>query len=492
VTTDDGALVECLREYAPQALEATATPGLNIALGRGDDVLWEEGFGLADRVTGRAMSSATVTRAGSISKLYTAVAVMQLVEQGALGLHDQVRAHLPELPIVNPHGEREVTVYDLLTHRSGLMPNDGGCRLGAPPALADWLDDAYRAEHTGAYGGVLPRWSRKTGAEWQYSNLGIATLGRLVEVANPDGLEFCAYVNRHVIEPLGMTSTVFAPSADAEHLPADVIERVSVGYARFGRMLVASPTLQLAEYPAGSLLTTPGDHVRLLLMLMNGGTFGGHRVLRPTTVRLMLAPQAELPGVPHGAQGLVVRLSDRAGGSFGHAGAMMWGWWNEGRAYPERGLAGVVCANVWDMLGYFEPKHEEAQDLIFELLERWPGRAARPRPAPDSVAWRTSYLLGLMMVERLHGALGIGERLDEAAMETMAASPNDDRLWDADGFRAGAHDMLAVEPTVQEIGAALQDGRLRASLDDLRLRFRQLGGAGPLPVPAIRPEGTFQ
>lgn len=482
---DDEALIERLREYAPQMLEATVTPGLSIALGRGDDVLWEEGFGVTDRATGRGMSATTVTRAGSMAKLYTAVAVMQLVEQRALGLHDHVRAYLPELPIVNPLGEREVTVYDLLTHRSGLMPDDGGCRFGAPAALAECLEDAYRSEHTAAYGGVLPRWSGKTGAEWQYSNLGIATLGRVVEVTNPEGLDFCGYVNRHVVEPLGMSSTVFAPSADAEHVPTDLIDRVSVGYARFGRMFVASPTLQLAEYPAGSLLTTPGDHVRLLLMLMNGGSFRGQRLLRPETVRLMLTPQVELPGVPGGTQGLVVRLSDRAGSSFGHAGAMMWGWWNEGRAYPEQGVALVVCANVWDMLGHLGPKHEEAQDLIFELVERWPGGPLPSRPAPGLAAWRTSYLLGLIMVERLHGALGVLEGLDEATIDSMAASPNDDPLWDADGFRAGAHDLLAVEPTLQQIHAALQDGRLRASLDDLRLCYRQLGGAGPLPVPVL-------
>ena len=93
-TASHAGLVEALRVLVPRVLAATGTPGLNLAVARGDDLIHEQGFGLADVAAGRPMTPETVARAGSISKLYTATAVMQLVEEDRLALDEPVSSYV--------------------------------------------------------------------------------------------------------------------------------------------------------------------------------------------------------------------------------------------------------------------------------------------------------------------------------------------------------------------------------------------------------------
>src|SRR6185295_19881058 len=106
--------------------------------------LWERGYGWADLAKQTPMTPATVTRAGSMSKTYTGTAVMQLVEQGVLGLDQPVNQYLRDFKVTNPLGPRDITVRDLLTHTGGLSEVDARyADLGPAQTAHDYLVSVF-------------------------------------------------------------------------------------------------------------------------------------------------------------------------------------------------------------------------------------------------------------------------------------------------------------------------------------------------------------
>lgn len=495
----DGRLIAALRSYIPEAMRVTGAPGLNLAVARRGKTIWEAGFGLADLATKSPMTPDTVTRAGSMTKLYTATAVMQLVEQGKLDLVAPVNRYVKDLCLVNPLGRREITLLDLLTFRSGLSADTAGAAFGAPKPLGEYLRIAYGQQTLQEYGGTIASWSDEVGGSYQYSNLGIATLGHIVELTNPDRLTFSEYVQYRVIEPLRMSSTILPPVQDATHVERSVLSRLSTGYARFGSVYVPTPSIQSGAYPATALMTTPGDHMRLMLALLNGGQTDGARILNEDSVRQMLTPRLPLvPGTPPGTglwTGLIVRLHDlkRVEHWFGHAGMHPWGWWNDSLAFPRQGFALVLSTNSVDMMRWHGAPQEPLSTLIAEFISHWLQRESgcRKTDGPRSFAWKASYLTGVMMVERLRGLLGIEDLLTPQAVEemcvgTVADNPGvgDFEIWESTGFRAGVQDTLKVGRTPRAIQAFLQSDDLSVPAEELRLLALRLGGYGELPVPA--------
>jgi CubicO group peptidase (beta-lactamase class C family) len=460
-------------------------PGLNIALGLDGEVIWEEGFGYADLARKRPMTPATVIRSGSMGKTYTATAVMQLVEQGIVGLHRPINDYL-DFRITNTLGERDITPYDLLTHRSGLTVNSAHSTLRTPIPLREHIPHAYAGTHHENYDGrTTPLWGAKVGEEFQYSNLGMATLGYLVECANPGGLSFSEYQQRYIIDPLGMTSTQYPPVQDAAHVRPDIFAEMSTGYASLGPIRLPTPDIFFADFPAGGVVTTPGDHIRVLLAYLNDGRYNGYQLLKAETVRMMLTPQTD-----RGPEGLLGRVGitwglfdvGKPNHYFGHGGAHMYGWHSNYRAYPELGIALVIATNQWPM---FKTRYA-AHNLIADFIVSWMrcvARTAVPRPTL-SWAWKASYVVGLTMVASIR-QLGISDSLSTEMVESMASGAqirhegeNGEPLWDADGFRAGFADMLQVEPTPHAIESFMQSDRMRVSPGELELLRRELGAVG--------------
>jgi len=173
-SVDDAELVSALMEYVPEVLRVNRTPGLGVALARGGRVIWEQGFGVADMATGRPMTAEMTLRSGSMGKVYTATAAMQLVQRGELALDAAINDYLTTFQVTNSLGARPITVRDLLTHRSGLAGNSGGCNLAAPPPLGEHLAAVYGKGINDFYHGSLgPMWSRPVGEQFEYSNTGI-------------------------------------------------------------------------------------------------------------------------------------------------------------------------------------------------------------------------------------------------------------------------------------------------------------------------------
>ena len=196
-------LIDAVRAFSLDVLDVAATPGLAVALALNGEMAWEAGFGLADVSRERLMTPDSVSRVGSISKIYTAIAVLQLVEAGVLSLDKPASEYVPELTVHNPHGPGKVRLRDLLTFQSGLNLDTTGCQFSLPASLGAYLKDAYAAERRTEYGSVFPTWLAPVGAQYAYSNLGIATLAYVVERTNPEGLRFCEYVQRNIFGRLG-------------------------------------------------------------------------------------------------------------------------------------------------------------------------------------------------------------------------------------------------------------------------------------------------
>ncbi|MBM4187017.1 MAG: beta-lactamase family protein [Gemmatimonadetes bacterium] len=495
LTDSERRLVAVLQEDIPQILRLVGTPGLNLAIARRGGVIWEAGFGWADLERRIPMTASTVTHSGSMGKTYTATAVMQLVERGQLELDAPVNRYLGGWTITNPLGGREVTVRDLLTHRSGLAPNAAWSVRRAPTPLEAHLRRAYARERNDFYGGAAsPTWSAKAGEKYQYSNLGIATLGYLVQVTNPERLSFSDYVQKHIIDPLGMRSTQYPPVQDSLHIRPEIWRRMSRGYAGFGTARIPTPEIYFEDHPAGTVVTVPRDHVRLLLAMMNGGTLGGYRLLAPETVRQMLTPYqqtgTDAEFEPSGV-GLVWNLRDwnTEQRSFEHGGAHMWGWTNHFVAYPDLDLAIAVFMNQWSLPDDGQGARYREARLVIDLVRGWVSRerANTPRHLPvRSWAWKVSYVQGLMMVESTNGALGIAERFSRTDIDKMVrgAAPRADRYrtiqWDPAGFRAGVADLSAAELTPAGIAAFLASDRLQVLPEELPLIYLELGGRGNL------------
>ncbi|WP_194914367.1 serine hydrolase domain-containing protein [Catenulispora rubra] len=446
-------LAEALDALVPEILTLCKAPGMSVALGVDGEVVWAQGYGYADLATGRPMMPTTVGPTGSDAKPYTATAALQLVDRGLVGLDDPVNDHLGDLRVTNPHGQREITLRDLLIHRSGLGSDLGFCDLVPPPVLGDLLKKILAEGRTDAYqGSLLPLWATPVGAHYQYSNVGIGLVGYLVERLNPDGVSFSEWVRRHVFTPLAMTSTCFPPAQHPDHVPADLLARRSTGYATLDGFQFRLPQIHAGVYPAGTALTTPSDHARFLLAMAAGGRLGDVRILRPETAAAMVSPQAGRGPDPESAVGFVWNVFQHGSPGYhvGHGGEYMWGWNQVSRFWPERRIAVTASVNQWDLgdQGSSERPSHLAGRLLLGVVGAWV-EGADPRPLRTPAAAR-SHVAGLLVGDRLTTRIGV--RVGPADLDVRGIVEGsvvaEGTPWDPEAFGAAVRDVAATDGTI--------------------------------------------
>jgi len=314
-----------------------------------------------------------------------------------------------------------------------------------------------------------------------------------VEVTNPEGLSFSDYVQKHIMDPLGMTSSQYPPVQDAVHVRPEIFERMSTGYAKWGHVDVPTVTMYFADYPAGTVVTIPRDHIKLLLAYMNDGAYNDYQLLQPETVKLMLEPHredafggAELTEIQLGLVWLLYRHG-RYDASFSHGGAHMFGWNNDFRAYPGLDVAVAVFTNHWGM-GTVDRENL----FIFDFIRTWIMNEepfVEPTAPSADWAWKTSYVIGLLMTDSLKGMLGIPEPLTPDMIEAMAAGAllrdehfNASAGWDADAFRTGVEDILSVDWTAYGVREFLRSDELEVTKEELATILVELGGKPQAPL----------
>lgn len=210
------------REHLQAVMSRRKIPGAGAFVRRGAEVLFDEGVGLADREAARPVTTETIFGIGSVTKCFTCVAIMQLVDAGKLAVTDPVSDYLPKLTEATGSDLTGITLHHLMSNSSGLPPL---------PFLAHALVRAYRddpskdllkidlekmpepidttdelVEHI-AEGGI--ELLAPPGTLFSYSNDGFAMLGRIIELVSGESYE--DYVHSHILAPLGMTRSLFDP-----------------------------------------------------------------------------------------------------------------------------------------------------------------------------------------------------------------------------------------------------------------------------------------
>jgi CubicO group peptidase (beta-lactamase class C family) len=280
-----------LSARAEKILNSRASVGLALGVVRPDGLEQFHAHGVADVTTRQPVTADTVFRVASITKTFTAVAVMQLWEQGRLDLDSPASEYLRAYAIVPGQAEwPPATLRHLLTHTAGIgeeVPRTAALRRDFGESVPADQPVPTLAEH---YGGEL-RLDTEPGTRFRYTDHGPATLGQVVE--DVSGMPFAQYLRKHVFAPLGMFDTDLERSD--RFLP-----RLATGYTLGSRGAGAVPDRAWVTAGASSAYSTPRDMARYVAALLGGGTNEHGTVLGPSTVAAMFAPgyrpDPRLPG----------------------------------------------------------------------------------------------------------------------------------------------------------------------------------------------------
>ena len=303
-------------------MEDADVTGLSIALVDDQQVVWQQGFGYADKQAGIRATPDTLYHLGSIAKVFTATAAMQLDEQGKLDINRPLRTYLPEFSIRSRVGGIDkITPRNIMTHHSGLPCNWVHGMSERNPGPFTEVVTAVKDE----YMAYPPDYV------FAYSNLGVTLLGASIE--KQSGECFACYMSRHLLLPLGMTHSEFAA-----RIPGKSYDR--------GREIEALP---LRDLPSGGLISSAGDIAHFMQMIFADGKYGGRQILAPESLREMFRVQnANVPLDFDFKMGLGWMLSGldvpRAGTVASHGGTTL-NYHSLMAVLPEQKLGVVVLSN---------------------------------------------------------------------------------------------------------------------------------------------------
>jgi len=250
------------------------SPSGTVAIARGGELIFAKGYGYKD-VDGQVpvVVDETLFRPGSVSKLFTWVSVMQLVEQGRLDLDTDVNEYLEDVEIREAFDE-PITLRHILTHTAGFEDGALGYLIVDDPEQSVPLAEAMRR--------YQPERVNPPGAQTAYSNYATALAGLIVQ--NVSGTPFNDYVRQNIFEPLGMENSTFE-----EPLPEGLADQMAKSYAVEQGAFVEKPFEIISSFaPAGAQSATATDMVRFGQAMLNGGELDGQRILEAATVERML------------------------------------------------------------------------------------------------------------------------------------------------------------------------------------------------------------
>jgi CubicO group peptidase (beta-lactamase class C family) len=348
-------------------MEVSHLPGAVFVLVKDGEIFLAKGYGYADLDSQRAVvPDETLFLPGSIGKLFTALAVMQLVERGKINLDDDVNDYLDDFQIPSTYPQ-PVTVGDLLTHTAGFDERFIGEAVGTPEGLLPL--GQYLAQN-------MPHRTMPAGDNISYCNHCYALAGYLVEEVT--GATWEQYVDENILQPLQMSrSTVHQPP------PADLAPDLAVGYVYSGGEYVQAPDPLMNIAPAGALYTTATDMAHFMIAQLQKGRYGEARILQEQTFKDLhergFRNHPRLRGYTYGGFSLFssngLRVLSKGGDVGGFSSLLV--------LLPDQGIGFFTSFNAAiDPFASTEPREE----LLTQLLDHYypsPDQPIESRPSAN-------------------------------------------------------------------------------------------------------------
>jgi CubicO group peptidase (beta-lactamase class C family) len=264
---------DAIDRYVKEEMEADRVPGLALAIVRGDEVVHTRGFGTTGP-EGRPVTPRTSFVLGSMSKSFTALAIMQLVEKGKVELDAPVQRYLPWFRAASPQASASITVRHLLNQTSGLPENASRARSA----------DSTLEAHVRALGDV--ELMHPPGAAYEYSSPNYQVLGMIVQEVS--GQPFGEYVQNNIFDPLGMDDS-FVSQAEAQRAGT-----MASGHRYlFGWPFVVDLPYEEGRLPSASLISSSEDMARFLIAHLNEGRYEQSAVVSPDGMAELHRPAAK-------------------------------------------------------------------------------------------------------------------------------------------------------------------------------------------------------
>ncbi len=446
-----------LSEFITAEIAAKKIPAFSISLIDGDRVVWAEGFGKANAAQDVAATAGSLYRVGSVSKLFTDMAVMQLVGQGKVDLDADVTAALPTFSVQNPF-DGQITLRRVMSHKAGLVRE---------PPIGNYFDPDQPSQLATTTSLNRTSLVYPPGKRTKYSNAGIGLAGAVVETVT--GQSFEDSIQSTLLQPLGMSSSTFLRAKVDESRVAEAFM-----WSHDGQRFPA-PTWDLGTLGAGNLYSSVNDLSRFLIAVLNGGEINGVRVLSSDLLNQMLLPQE--PGPDGRADyGIGFGLGQLDGhDTFGHGGAV-YGYATQVKGIAAEQVAVAAVASLDCANGVSSRVADYALRLLLAKKHGQPLPAIeKTTPVPEALA---------RAVDGLY----------EQAGQFAELQAREGKLFLREGYRLVELRMLGETVVVDDPSGFGQKIDIDPSAKTLKIGgkvYSRIDAAQPPPAPPARWQGLI-
>ncbi len=401
-------------------------PGLAIALIKEGQIVYERGFGTKDYFknypTKQPVKPETIFEIGSISKSFTALAILQLQATGKLNVEDPVKMHLPWFKLGNI--DQPILIHHLLSHSSGI-PDLGSAALSISsvidmgveiPMIPFSTPEDFQLHINGAQSEII----FNPGEYFYYFNDGYDMLGMIITAVS--GMPYEEYIHKHIFEPLEMTTTCFPTKEFPD------VDKTKHYMNKEGKIIEVPRTVDQLNNPAGGILSSVRDMAHYLNMFMDGGKFKGQEFISAEIITKLTAPHQAIDGMKTPApfaEGLpmygygwmihegffghrVVEHAGGTGGAYSHAFMI-----------PDLKIAVVAFSNIG---AGPQPVYWQALAL---LMGKTPADLQPPTPVPNLQKIIGKYASYKKIMELEISTKGEGVLyLESVLMEKLALTPD--------------------------------------------------------------------
>jgi CubicO group peptidase (beta-lactamase class C family) len=259
-----------------QAMQTHGIPGLSVGVVQNNEIVYLKGFGYADIKTHSPITPNTIFHVASISKVFVATAIMQLVEQGLIDLDERIVNYVPNFKLIGD-SYKEITVRQMLGHYSG-MPNSNDYNWDKPE-----YDSGAIERYVKSLANFKMEYS--PGEQFRYSNIAYEVLGHLISKVS--GKSFCVYQKEKVLNKAGMPNSSFLKPKE---LPLNWANPHEMGLVPF--MLDTYP-FNRRHAPSSTLHTNAAEMCNWMLINLNKGSYGANKILNEQSVNSLWTQQIE-------------------------------------------------------------------------------------------------------------------------------------------------------------------------------------------------------